>query len=342
MVGEPGPKVRFGTTAVEGNGAIPAWKLLNRVTWKAGDTYDPHDVGTTQGRLYDFGVFSSVRLDLPETPTEIANVKMQVKPGKLYELRLGGGVGAELQRQQVRGRAELTINNFLGGLRKLRLRVRPGLRRHPFRLRRSAKGTRRRKRCPAHAARHLRKQRLPARAGRLRPRHRRGLSVLRPAGAAGRRSPVLPGTGPRRRLVELPVPQFLQRQRGRLQQRQRSVLRVPGPLSPRVISKSSSRSICATVPSTPATADSSGSTPSRAPRRSAARSVPEDRARSPALRAARPARGRRRARSGGLAPRPATARPARSPAGFRWAGRRATAGSGSVASPLRPSTRRAG
>ena len=53
------------TTSVEGNGAIPAWKLLNRVTWKPGDTYDPHDVGTTQGRLYDLGVFSSVRLDLP-------------------------------------------------------------------------------------------------------------------------------------------------------------------------------------------------------------------------------------------------------------------------------------
>jgi hypothetical protein len=52
-------------------------------------------------------------------------VKVNVKPGKLYELRLGGGVGAELQREEIRGRAELTINNFLGGLRKLRLRIRP-------------------------------------------------------------------------------------------------------------------------------------------------------------------------------------------------------------------------
>jgi translocation and assembly module TamA len=120
-----GPRVHFGETQILGNGAIPAWKLMNRVTWKPGALFDPSDVATTQGRLYDFGVFSSVRLDLPTEPTPIADVKINLRPGKLYELRLGGGVGAELQRQEVRGRAELTINNFLGGLRKLRVRVVP-------------------------------------------------------------------------------------------------------------------------------------------------------------------------------------------------------------------------
>jgi translocation and assembly module TamA len=121
----PGPIVHFGATQIAGNGQIPAWKLMNRVTWKAGALYDPRDIGTTQGRLYDLGVFSSVRLDLPTEPTPTADVTINVRPGKLYELRLGGGVGAELQRQEVRGRAELTINNFLGGLRKLRFRVTP-------------------------------------------------------------------------------------------------------------------------------------------------------------------------------------------------------------------------
>ena len=48
-----------------------------------------------------------------------------MKPGKLYELRLGGGVGAELQREEIHGRFELTLNNFLGGLRKLRVRINP-------------------------------------------------------------------------------------------------------------------------------------------------------------------------------------------------------------------------
>ena len=34
-------------------------------------------------------------------------------------------MGAELAREEVRGRLELTINNFLGGLRKLRIRIHP-------------------------------------------------------------------------------------------------------------------------------------------------------------------------------------------------------------------------
>jgi translocation and assembly module TamA len=125
LTSEPGPRVHMGRTTVTGNGGIPAWKLLNRVTWKAGDLYDPHDIETTQGRLYDLGVFSSVRVELPQTPVENADVAIVVKPGKLRELRLGGGLGAERSREEVRGRFEWTFSNFLGGLRKLRLRLLP-------------------------------------------------------------------------------------------------------------------------------------------------------------------------------------------------------------------------
>jgi translocation and assembly module TamA len=122
---QPGPLVHMGETTLSGYGAIPAWKLMNRVTWKPGALYDPREIDRTQARLRDLGVFSSVRVDLPPEPTPTADVKIEVRPGKLHELRLGGGVGAELQRQEVRARGELTINNFLGGLRKLRLRVHP-------------------------------------------------------------------------------------------------------------------------------------------------------------------------------------------------------------------------
>jgi translocation and assembly module TamA len=125
MNASPGPLVHFGETSIAGNGNIPAWKLMNRVTWKPGALFDPAEVDTTQGRLYDLGVFSSVRVELPPEPTPTADVRIDLHPGKLHELRLGGGVGAELQRQQVRARADLIMNNFLGGLRKLRIRVHP-------------------------------------------------------------------------------------------------------------------------------------------------------------------------------------------------------------------------
>ena len=121
----PGPLVHLGQTRIEGNERIPAWKLLNRVTWKAGELYDPHDLSTTQGRLYDLGVFSSVRLDLPPEPTDVADVVVHVKPGPLRELRVGAGFGAERLRDEARARFEWTISNFLGGLRQLRIRVQP-------------------------------------------------------------------------------------------------------------------------------------------------------------------------------------------------------------------------
>jgi outer membrane protein assembly factor BamA len=120
-----GPPVRFGATTVTGNDSIPAAKILRRVVWKEGDPFDPHDVALTQGRLYDLGVFSSVRLELPPEPTPTADVDIAVRPGKMREIRAGGGVGAEQLHQEARARFELTISNFLGGLRKLRLRVRP-------------------------------------------------------------------------------------------------------------------------------------------------------------------------------------------------------------------------
>jgi translocation and assembly module TamA len=122
---EPGPEVRFGKVRVEGNGNIPAHAILNRVSFRQGDKFDPDDLTTTQGRLYELGVFGSVRLDLPPDPQPTADVVVHVTPGKLRELRLGGGFGAEQQRMEVRLRGEWSIRNFLGGLRTLRLRVRP-------------------------------------------------------------------------------------------------------------------------------------------------------------------------------------------------------------------------
>jgi outer membrane protein assembly factor BamA len=122
---QPGPLVRFGTTRITGQGSIPAWKLERRVPWRSGDVYDPRQVALAQGRLHDLGVFSSVKIDLPPQPAPIADVSIAVRPGKLREVRAGAGVGAELLRQEARARFELIVNNFLGGLRTLRLRLRP-------------------------------------------------------------------------------------------------------------------------------------------------------------------------------------------------------------------------
>ena len=121
----PGPLVRLGPARLEGQGRIPAWKLMHRVAWTPGETYTPDLLATTQGRLYDLGVFSSVRLELPPEPTPTPDVTIKLSPGKLRELKLGGGLGIDRDREEARLQLEWSFSNFLGGLRKLRLRVKP-------------------------------------------------------------------------------------------------------------------------------------------------------------------------------------------------------------------------
>ena len=121
----PGPLVHMGKSRVEGNGVLSADKLLHTITWREGDRFDPLDLATTRGRLYGLGVFSSVQVELPEEPTDVADVAVRVKPGTLRELRIGGGVAAESLRDEVRARFEWSWSNFLGGLRRLRLRFEP-------------------------------------------------------------------------------------------------------------------------------------------------------------------------------------------------------------------------
>jgi translocation and assembly module TamA len=123
---EPGPMVHFGDIRVEGAGNIPPHAILSRLNFKKGERYKPEDIAVSQGRLYQLGVFSSVRLQLPDEPTETADVTVAVKPGPRHSLRLGGGFALENLRNEVRTRAEWVLYNFLGGLRRLTVRVRPG------------------------------------------------------------------------------------------------------------------------------------------------------------------------------------------------------------------------
>jgi len=121
----PGPLVHLHSALLEGQGSLPGRKILHRVTWSDGQKYDPDVLATTQGRLYDLGVFSSVRMELPPEPTPDPDVTIKVSPGKLHELKLGGGLGVDRDRQEVRLRAEWSFSNFLGGLRKLQIRLKP-------------------------------------------------------------------------------------------------------------------------------------------------------------------------------------------------------------------------
>jgi translocation and assembly module TamA len=125
LAAAPGPRVVLGPTSFVGEGNLPVAKLAHRLTFETGDVYDPRDFDTSQGRLYDLGVFSSVRISLPQEATATAPVTVSLTPGRLHELKLGGGIGVEREREEARLRLEWTFSNFLGGLRRLRLRAKP-------------------------------------------------------------------------------------------------------------------------------------------------------------------------------------------------------------------------
>lgn len=122
---KPGPRVKFGEIKVKGSGELPSHKIADMVLWNKGDIYDRRVVEDTRSRLLDVGAFSSVNIELPKTPSTQPPITVKVAPATLHELRLGGGLGVEQRRQEVRLSGQWTIHNFLGGLRRLSLRVRP-------------------------------------------------------------------------------------------------------------------------------------------------------------------------------------------------------------------------
>lgn len=80
-----------------------------------------------RARVFHLGFFSSVAMTYtrdPEHP-DLTNVRLGVTPTSLHELRFGGGIGIEAQRNEVRLQLLYTKRSFLGGLRTMQLRFRP-------------------------------------------------------------------------------------------------------------------------------------------------------------------------------------------------------------------------
>lgn len=120
-----GPLVRLGTPVFVGLGSLPEDKLQRLIAWEKGDAYKPSLLYRTRAALFNQQVFSSVRLELPKAPTAESDVQVHVEPAKLHELSIGGGLGIERRRHELRLRGTWRLRNFLGGLRVLTLRVQP-------------------------------------------------------------------------------------------------------------------------------------------------------------------------------------------------------------------------
>jgi outer membrane translocation and assembly module TamA len=124
---DPGPLARFGPTRITGNGDIPESAVRARLAWTVGERFDPKLVTLTEGRLYQLGVFSTVRVDyrhrgrLRDPPMTVT-----LAEGSHHEVRLGFGAGIDRSRWVVRLRAGYVEHSFLQPLLTLKVDARPG------------------------------------------------------------------------------------------------------------------------------------------------------------------------------------------------------------------------
>lgn len=137
---ELGAKVRLAGLVVNGSGELPADRLRSLAEFPPGTPYSPNVMADTESRFYETGVIGAAKLELkplaasqPSAQNAFANdgsfewrdVHAEVTPAPLHEVRLGGGLGFQRRRQEIRLRAEYAHFNFLGGLRQLRISLRP-------------------------------------------------------------------------------------------------------------------------------------------------------------------------------------------------------------------------
>lgn len=101
--------------------------LLDKLGARPGDLFSLPSLEAGRGVVTQLRLFSSVSLFYERDPKNpnLVDVHLRVAEPSLDELRIGGGVGIESQRNEAHLQLLYTRRNFLGGLRTLELRLRP-------------------------------------------------------------------------------------------------------------------------------------------------------------------------------------------------------------------------
>ena len=133
---ELGPRSRFGRITIEGLGEIPEGPVRDTLLIREGDWYSTTDVEDAQKELVNLGVFSSVEITEDRKHPDAAAVPItdRVREAKLRTVRLGGGSRFDVMRLSAHLRVGWEDRNFLGGMRRYNVEVRPGLTFFPTRL----------------------------------------------------------------------------------------------------------------------------------------------------------------------------------------------------------------
>lgn len=136
-----GPPVRIGRITFLGLDSLPEDAVRRVFGAQEGDPYSSEELDRSRAALLDLGVFSSVEVDADTATTAGATerggavpVTVKCVPAKLRALLAGGGLQLDQRAGEVHGLIGFQHGNFLGDLRKLDVRYKPGVVLFPFRV----------------------------------------------------------------------------------------------------------------------------------------------------------------------------------------------------------------
>jgi len=128
-----GPYARFRNTIIRGLERVPESAVRNRLAWEPGESMRLEKLQLTQGRLYQLGLFSSVRTDFEKKGRpRRTDIYLSLTEAARHELRLGGGVeisgGFDPSniRIELHQRTSYLMRGVFSPLATLRLEARPG------------------------------------------------------------------------------------------------------------------------------------------------------------------------------------------------------------------------
>ncbi|MDF2695604.1 MAG: outer membrane protein assembly factor YaeT precursor [Labilithrix sp.] len=134
---DPGPLGKFGPVKFEGLGDLPPGPVRRIFGVEEGHRYSSQEIAEGRQALLDLGVFASIDIeeDLAEFErSQVVPITVKAQPAKLRALLLGGGVELDSLKTDAHVQAGWQNSNFLGGLRKLDLRYKPGIVLYPTRF----------------------------------------------------------------------------------------------------------------------------------------------------------------------------------------------------------------
>ncbi|HYO59569.1 BamA/TamA family outer membrane protein [Archangium sp.] len=129
---KPGLRYRFGNifVATDANPQVRPRRIIEQAQGavRKGDWYSESALSEAQARVFRMGVFGAVKVNrgAPDREARTVPVVVDVREAPFRSIRLGGGVGLDSARQEVRVLGEWTDRNFFGGLRRLTVGGRVG------------------------------------------------------------------------------------------------------------------------------------------------------------------------------------------------------------------------